>query len=419
MIKGRCIYCKEEKDLNREHAFPKSLLQEGAPEWIIDKHLCKTCNSSLGKLDMALSKRSHIAFVWDRIQCELGGKIKGLHTSLYHKRASGINPIGLFLPNPVYDDHIVLHEFKEENDGTINSTYSVEPLRPQIILTLYTEGQTGEEIIAENRERLNATVVNEDRINYDENEDVYCIFGNTYIFPPRTAWRFFGKVAEFKSKFIKDFPRTRYDLRVIYPEEGRPWNTVEDFFNSLQGGTKEIIEAKKFDHPEMFAATILALPDQEGISFFTRSIAKVAFHCFLYHYHEFSGHEPIFNEIKEFIYRGTPNKFVAGYKISETENLVYDSTEHFHGIGFFPQGEDIGCRIDFFTGLLPNQFSYQIILSGDPNSSMPSCDRVGYIPFSVHPRSPMKKRILPGTELRIIREPRSGEGVLWLPSLRR
>ena len=368
---------------------------------------------------MTLSKRSHIAFVWDRIQCELGGKIKGLHTSLYHKRTSGINPIGLFLPNPVYDDHIVLHEFKEENDGTINSTYSVEPLRPQIILTLYAEGQTGEEIIAENREKLNTTVVNEDRINYDENEDVYCIFGNTYIFPPRTAWRFFGKVAEFKSKFIKDFPRTRYDLRVIYPEVGRYWNTVEDFFNSLQGETKEIIEAKKFDNPEMFAATILALPDQEGISFFTRSIAKVAFHCFLYHYPEFTGHEPIFDDIKEFIYRGTSNKFVAGYKNYETENLVYDSTKHLHGVGFFVQREDIGCRIEFFTGLLPSQFSYQIILAGDPDNSTPNCDRARYIPFSVHPESPMKRRVLPVSDLGIIQEPRWDQGVLWLPKFKR
>ena len=70
MIKGGCIYCKKEKDLNREHAFPKSLLQKGAPEWIIDKHLCKTCNSNLGKLDAVLSRRSHIAFVWDRMSSQ-------------------------------------------------------------------------------------------------------------------------------------------------------------------------------------------------------------------------------------------------------------------------------------------------------------------------------------------------------------
>ena len=32
MTRDKCIYCKEEKDLNKEHAFPKSLLQTGVRE---------------------------------------------------------------------------------------------------------------------------------------------------------------------------------------------------------------------------------------------------------------------------------------------------------------------------------------------------------------------------------------------------
>lgn len=419
MIKGRCIYCKEEKDLNREHAFPQSLLQKGTPGWTINNHLCVTCNSDLGKLDVVLSKRSHIAFVWDRLQRELGDGAEGIHDSIYHKRTAGIDPIRLFLPNPVYDNHIVLHEFKEDSDGTINSAYSVDVLRPQIILTEYAKGQTGEKVVADNLEKFNAAGSSEDIIDHDEQEDIYCILGNTYIFPPRTAWRYFSKVEEFKSKFIKDFPRTRYNLRVIYPEDDRAWNKVNSFYSSLQGEMKEIIEAKKFNNPEMFAASILALPDQESISFFTRSIAKIAFHCFLYHYPEFTGHESIFDNIREFIYTGTPNNFVTIYENSETENLVYDSTKHLHGVGFFVRDEDIGCRINFFTGLLPSQFSYQITLSGDPDSSTPSCDRVGYIPFFVHSESPIKRRVLPGSALSIIQEPRWDEGVLWLPRFKR
>ena len=395
MIKGRCIYCKEEKDLNREHAFPQSLLQEGAPEWIINNHLCVTCNSDLGKLDVVLSKRSHIAFVWDQIQRELGNKTEGLHASIYHKRAVGVDPTRLFLPNPVYDDHIALHEFKEENDGTINSAYSVDILRPQIILTQYAEGQTSEKVVAENLEKFHTAGLNEDIINYDVQEGIYCILGNTYIFPPRAAWRFLSKVEEFKSKFMKDFPHTRYDLRVIYPRDDQGLNIVNTFYNSLQGETKDIIEAEKLEKPAMFERSLQAIPDQEGIPHFTRAIAKVAFHCFLYHYPEFTGHESIFDNIKEFIYTGTPNQFISGFKIPEFENPVYDSATHFHGVGFFVQGENIGCRIDFFTGLLPNSFSYQITLAGDPDSSAPSCDRVGYIPFSVHSESPMKRRIFP------------------------
>ena len=419
MIKGKCIYCKKKKDLNREHAFPKSLLQESAPGWIINKHLCETCNSDLGKLDVVLSKRSHIAFVWDRLQRELGSRAESIHDSIYHKRTSGIDPIRLFLPNPVYDNHIALHEFKEEHDGTINSAYSVDVLKPQIILTQYAEGQTSEIIVAENLEKFKDAGIDQDIIDHDEQEGIYCILGNTYIFPPRTAWRFFGKVAEFKSKFLKDFPHTRYDLRVIYPKEGSSWNIVETFYSSLQGETKEIIEAEKLEEPAMFAGPLQAIPDQDAIPNFTRAIAKTAFHCFLYHYPEFTGHESIFDDIKEFIFTGTPNQFVAGYENSETENPVYDSTKHLHSVGFFVQDEDIGCRIDFFTGLLSSAFSYQIILAGDPDSSTPSCNRVGYIPFSVHSESPMKKRIFPVSDLGIIQEPRRDADVLWLPRFKR
>ena len=419
MIKGRCIYCKEEKDLNREHAFPKSLLQKGTPEWIIDKHLCQTCNSDLGKLDVVLSKKSHIAFVWDQLQRELGNKTEGLHASIYHKRAVGIDPTRLFLSNPVYDDHIALHEFKADNDGTINSAYSVDILRPQIILTQCAEDQTSETVVAENLEKFHTAGSSEGIIDYDVQEGIYCILGNTYIFPPRAARYFFSKVEEFKSKFMKDFPRTRYDLRVIYPEEGRGLSAANAFFNSLQGGTKEIIEAEKLEEPAMFGGPLQAIPDQDAIPYFVRAIAKTAFHCFLYHYPEFTGHESIFDDIKDFIYTGTSNNFVAGYKNSEIENPVYETATHFHGVGFFVQGEDIGCRINFLTGLLPSSFSYQITLAGNPDSSTPSCDRVGYISFSVHSESPMKRRIFPVSDLGIIQEPRWDEGVLWLPRFKR
>ena len=412
-MKGRCIYCKKEKALNREHAFPQSLLQKGAPGWIINNHLCTTCNSNLGKLDVVLSKRSHIAFVWDQLQRELGSGAESIHDSIYHKPAAGVNPVGLFLANPVYDNYIVLHEFKEENDGTINPANSVDVLRPQIILTQYAEGQTSEKVVAENLRRINDT----GSIDYDAQEGIFCLLGNTYIFPPQAAWRFFGKVEEFKSKFITDYPHTRYDLRVIHPEEGRGLNKSNAFYNSLKSEMKEVIKEKKFENPEMFEAAIHAIPDQEGMSYFTRAIAKVAFHCFLYHYSEFTGHESIFNNIKEFIYTGAPNQFVAEYKKPETGNPVYDSATHFHGVSFFVQGEDIGCKIDFFTGLLPSSFSYQITLAGDPDNSAPSCDHVGYIPFIVHPKSPMKRRIFPVSDLGIINEPRKKEGEKVTPFL--
>ncbi len=150
MIRGKCIYCKEEKDLNREHAFPKSLLQKGVRGWTIKKHVCVACNSRLAQLDAILIKKSPLAFVWDRIQDELGNKTQTPHSSVYHKKAGGINPLRQFVPDPHYENHIVLHETATMSSDTSVPVDSATALRPQIILTRYPEGQTPEEIIAEN-----------------------------------------------------------------------------------------------------------------------------------------------------------------------------------------------------------------------------------------------------------------------------
>lgn len=417
MFKGKCIYCKKEKILSREHAFPKSLLQKDAPGWVIDKHLCKNCNSDLGKLDVVLSQKSHIAYVWNRVKDELGVNSKDLFSSIYYKRSVGVNPLRVFFPDPLYDDLIILHEPGLEDNETRAFVYSASALQPQIIITQYTEGQTGTDVVAENREKFNTIGPDDDLItDYDEQDDVYCIFGNTYILPPKTAERYFGRVNEFKSKFITDFPQTRYDVRVIYPEEGKYMGKVETFYNALQGETKEIIEGDRSLKTDVFSQSVQAIPDRRATKYITRAIAKIAFHCFLYHYREFTGHEPMFEDIKDFINKGNGNPESIGTqgKNPATETLIYDSTEHRHYVRFFVKGDNIGCMLDFFTGLSVGPFSYGIVLSGDPDNASPNFDRGGYIPYSVHPKSQMKKRILPRTEFGIIQKPRPGE-LLWLP----
>ena len=398
MIKGKCIYCKKETDLNREHAFPETLLDNrlcGTKyEWIIDKHVCQRCNSNLGKLDVILGKRSGLAFILDRIQDELGKKAQTLHSSIYHKRAAGVNPVRFFAPDFLYDNHILLHERATMSDDTGAPVDSRSALRPQIILTLYPEGRAGEEVITENYERFNNISSDQDIItDYDKQEEVYCIFGNTYIFPPKTAEYFFHRISEFKSKFVTDFPRTRYDLMVIFPEEGRYQGAAETFCNSLVSETKEIVEDEKIPNPQPVTQLIEVRTDQKATLLIARAIAKIAFHCFLYHYPEFSGHEPIFDDIREFIYIGSSNRFVGEWKDPGTENIVYDSDEHFHCICFFLRNNDIGCRMDFFTGLQGPSISYQIILAGKPDN-FPSPNRTEYIPFYVHPKSQIKRQIV-------------------------
>ena len=399
MIRGKCIYCKEEKDLNREHAFPETLLDDRLRgtqyEWIIDKHLCEKCNSDLGKLDGILGKRSCLAFTLDRIQDELGNKNKTLHSSIYRKRAAGVNPLRFFAPDLLYDNHILLHERATMSDVTNTPVDSRMALRPQIILTQYSEGQTGEEIIAENCERFNNPSSDQDIItDYDQQREVYCILENTYVFPPKAAEYFFHRVQEFKSKYLTDFPRTRYDLMIVFPEEGRYQEAAENFCNSLVSETKEMIEDEKIPDPQPVTQLIEVRADRTATPLIARAIAKIAFHCLLYHYPEFSGHEPIFEDIKEFIYTGSFNRFVGEWQNPGTESITYDFDEHFHYICFFRQGNDIGCRIDFFTGLQDPPISYQVILAGDPDNSHPSPNRMEYIPFYVHPKSQIKKRIV-------------------------
>lgn len=414
MGKGTCIYCKKENGFSREHAFPKALLNKGLigteHEWIIANHVCKSCNNGeLSKLDAILVKRSSIAFIHNRIQAEFQNKPQTVHESIYHKPICGINPMRLFSPNHFCDNHILMHEPVTESGGPSLYCDKVKALVPQMILTQYTEGQTAEEIVAENYEKFKATSSDEEIITeHDEQEGVYCIWGNTYVFAPEAAWYFFDRVSEFKSKFLNDFPRTRYDLRVLFPEEGQYQGSAHTFCESLQGEKKKVIAAAKFPDAKPSEQVIQVIADREVELYVPRALAKIAFHCFLYHYGQFSGRESMFDDIREFIYRGygDPNRFVSAGR----DSAVYFPSEPQHQIGFFVKGGDIGCRLVVFTGLTIEPFCSQIVLTGDPYNSTPSCDYAVSVPFYVHHRSQLTRRILPVKRLRTIWTPPWYEG---------
>ena len=418
MKRGKCIYCKQEKKLNREHAFPECLLDERLRgtehEWIIDRHLCSKCNSDLGELDVILGKKSLLAFTADRIQDELGNKIQSLHSSIYRKRARGINPVRLFLPDPLYDNHILLHETAMMSSETRIPVDSATAMRPQILLMQYAVGRVGEEVIEENFEIFNASASDEDFItDYDEHKDIYCILGNTYVFPPRASEYFFQRVPEFKSNFMTDFPNTRYDLRVLFPEESQYQGAAETFCNSFVSETKQIIEDEKIPDPIPLSQLIEVRIDRKAIPVIARAIAKVVFHSFLYHYPEFNGHEPLFAAIREFIFAGSSNRFVAECKNTETQNCVYDFPEHLHIFCFHVQEDGIGCRMDLFTGLQTPPVSFQVILASNPNAFKPKPNRWEAIPFFVHPNSQMKNRIFPIDRFSTLLVPKSR---IWTPN---
>ena len=393
---GKCIYCKSETSLNREHAFPQSLRQENMPGWIIDNHLCVKCNSGFRDIDKVLSQRSNIGFIFDIIQREWGhtNEDEGLHSSPYHKQTNGVKPLRMLFPNPVYDDLIVLHEPDSINHQV--NYLGVRALQPQMILTQYRDGQTCREVVQENNRKYDSKRLRKDSwYTHDEKDDVFCLFGNTHIFPPNTSHRYLGKVEEFKSKFMTDSPCTRYNLSVISPEEGKGEQKFFDFFNKIQAETKTMIPEDKNLPIEVFRKPITVIMDKKAKSLFFRAIAKLAFHCFLCHYPKYTGHETMFNSIKNFISRGSvmPTKFVKGAVTDEQiANCVYEDTEHQHFFGFFMKNNNIVCQIALFTGITSPPFSNVIVLAGDPNKIPRSTDCVKTFPFFVHPKSPLKNR---------------------------
>ena len=405
MIEGKCIYCKEDKVLNKEHAFPKSLLHKcvplgkSAPEWIIEK-LCEDCNNKrLGKLDNILATRSAMAVIWSKIKNEWILEVECQDSGFYNAKAHGMNPVRLFYPTPLWENFIVLHE----ETGTSAPGFHPTPMShiqvPQMILTQYTDGQTGKKIRAGNCEKWDAgeTTITES----DEHEGVYCLFGNTYIFPPK-ATRYFvsnpDREQEFRTKFLKKRAHIRSDLYIISPEASKKDSgKLKRFSERLNASIKEQIEVL---HPEtkMFLHRKKVVADQKAEPYIYRAIAKIAFHCFLYHYRQFSGHEPIFNEIKAFIegkengHGETDKKFIGS--ITGPEKCLWDSNEHFHILRFHVNGNNIVCRIAFFTGILFGPFASGITLAGDFDKAMQGSCQEEFMPFYVHAKSELKRRIL-------------------------
>ncbi len=418
MAEGICIYCKKDKGLNKEHAFPNSLLQKCAPlskcapEWIIEK-LCEDCNNAtLGKLDKVLVTRSPIAFIWRAIKTEwMTDKIekqnKSQDSSFYNAKAYGIDPVRLFYPDPLYENRIVLHEELGASAHNFCPTSLARAQAPQMILTLYTEGQTPEQVIAEHCEKWDADTLLISKS--DIHEGIYCIAGNTYIFPPK-ATRYFvsnlDREREFMSKFMKTRGYTQYCLNILSPDNRKDYGKISGFYKRLRATTKLQIEAEKFE-PKESTANLMILADQEAKPYINRAIAKIAFHCFLYWHPEFSGHEPIFEEIRAFVLKSGNHQtsngedFVTGLNVRD--RFVWPSHEHFHIFRFYENGDNIICQIVFFTGLslnpsrseTPEPLASEIILAGHSQKARFGRAEERGVPFYVHGKSQLKRRIIP------------------------
>ena len=416
MVEGKCIYCKKIKKLNEEHAFPKSLLHNcaplnaRAPEWTIEK-LCEDCNRALGILDDTIVTKSPMAFIWRIIKSEwqTGENCKSQNTTFYNAKGyDGILPVRLFYPDYFYDNLIVLHEEMGTSAPGFFPTLLGRARVPQMIVISYNEEQSAEQVISKNVQKWvsGEMPIEED----DEYDGVYSISDNSYVFDPQATKYFIAsrdRERKFVAKFMKKRENVRFDLRVLFPDNRNDAGQLEAFCKRLGAKTIEVFESRSFEPKESTENYVMVAADKKAILYIERAIAKIAFHCFLYHYSKFSGHEPIFDDIKAFISikNSQPEtireEIVTGAGVGM--NYLSSSNEHFHVLHFYVHDDNIICQIAFFTGLWLDPFNtgtleplaFEIILAGNSDKARLGNLEEKCVPFYVHGKSQLKRRILP------------------------
>lgn len=416
MVEGKCIYCKKIKKLNEEHAFPKSLLHncaplnKCAPEWVIHK-LCVECNGSqLGKLDDILATKSLMAFIWRIVknQWKAENNNESQNATFYDAKGyNGILPVRLFYPDQLYDNLIILNEEMGTCAPGLSPTLLSRARVPQVVLIQYTEGQTAEQLIGENCEKWASGDIS--LTESDECKGVYIICDNSYVFDPQATKYFIAgrdKEQEFVAKFMKKRENFRFYLRALFPDNPSDAGKLNGFCTRLKASTKVEIEAKRFDPKASAESYVMVDADKKAIPYIKRGIAKLAFHCFLYWYREFSGHEPMFEEIRSFIKKNGNHQTSAGEDfvtgLNLPRNYVWSSNEHFHILRFCVNRGNIICQIAFFTGLwlgapnsdTPEPLSAEIILAGDSEKARRGNPEERRVPFYVHGKSQLKRRIM-------------------------
>jgi hypothetical protein len=210
MRKGKCIYCNEEKKLNKEHAFPRFLLHNDAPGWTIYKHSCVECNEKLGKLDEILASRGPIGHTWNQIKSESGEETKEKQSYRYERKVHQIKPERMLIPDPILGDRIGLFKLLVEGNDREEPLYSLEPLVPQMILTLYAEEETIEDVIEKNVKQFASLKIISVEVSSTSESVLTYMIGNpllsttTVVFPPEAIIYFHHAPQDF-AEYLKQF----------------------------------------------------------------------------------------------------------------------------------------------------------------------------------------------------------------------
>ena len=351
-----------------------------------------------------------MAVVWRIIRNEWGedSNCKSQDAAFYNARGyDKIRPVNLFYPDHLYDNLIMLHEEMGTSVSGFHPTMLGRAKVPQLILIQYTGEQTAEQIIVDNYEKwISGEISVEPSAEHD---GVHCISDNCLVFDPKATEYFIAgteREQEFVTKFMKNRDSLQSYWRVLFPDNRNIAGQLKGFCKRLGPGVVEEFPAKRCEPQKSPGNYIIVAADKKAIPYYNRAIAKIAFHCFLYYYPGFSGHEPIFEGIRTFISSGENHQTSIGENFITGATLprpcISSSNEHRHIFRFYVHGDNIICQIAFFTGLLlensdtetPEPFAYEIVLAGSTLEARSSQYNQSHVPFYVHGKSQLKRRII-------------------------
>lgn len=349
---------------SQEHAYPKNLMPENACGVTINGIVCMECNQRLGNvLDEPLLKQSYVGLTHNDFEvcAGLGDR------SIYHQRRHGKPPMREF---GEFNHSILILDPKHfVNDPNVLAHRFASPMPSQLILTRQNKTTSYEDILGIVRQNPAYDDICED--------DVYRLHSNYLVFGPDATKRYYRNPAKFVEKFLKE---TTDDSEIfqllLVPPDPKDFELCceEQHFKEFVKSAKTVL-GEYYTLPE----TIESYSGRAvGATDYRRGIAKIAFHCLLHLYqkerekktteekHLLTGNEPIFNEIKAYIYNGDYRGRIPVVEAPPNDNYTpigdrcvvrSGSDGDFmveHIFNFFMNDKNIVCVIEFYVASKEN-----------------------------------------------------------------
>ena len=396
-----CIYCKKEFKKNSEHArsaehiIPRGLMQPGSDGLTLKNRICAKCNQGvLSEQNQLFLMQSIPGFIHSEFEAS-AGRYK---SSIHHTTVYGIPPLRAFGVGGYGDIRMV--ELGESTLFEGEKLPEAKPLPSQIILTIYDQSTSYEEVLNQNIQ--NVRNGKDFPIPISTEIDIYRIglnsHSNIHIFGPIAAKQFYENIDEFIiQKFLplEEGGIFAINLTWIPPEKNSEFSIdAQSLFNKVRHflGYDKQVEIGKVKHSEEVSAYRVMI---QGKTDCRRAIAQIVFHYFLKKTEKiYTGHEEIFNEIKEFIYSGncSRNLVYPGGMINNIPLPRDMVTDCEHRFVIYRDNNDIIGIIQFFMGT-KNPLRFDVILTGYYKPKTLFLSSLETIPYNIDPNHQLRNKI--------------------------